>query len=135
MRKIRFRVWDTKYNKFAVPNMDNHDVYFYLSSILAELVPLKEYEGRFILQQFTGYSDKNGREVFEGDILKYKIYEGNMDSRDDFYGGIGEVKFENGTYFPRAYLLVCEDSWYNYEVFDLEVVGNVMENPGLLDKK
>jgi uncharacterized phage protein (TIGR01671 family) len=134
MREIRFRVWDAKYNKFVVPNMDNHDVYFYLSSILAELVPLKEYEGRFILQQFTGYSDKNGREVFEGDILKYKIYEGNMDSRDDAYEYVDKVKFENGTYFPRPHSFVCEDSWYNHEFFDLEVIGNVFENKDLCEK-
>ena len=59
MREIKFRVWNTNLKKWVHPCVDitnsfNHDT------------PNK-------IMQYTGLTDKNGKEIYEGDILKYSI--------------------------------------------------------------
>ena len=65
--------------------------------------------------QFTGLTDKNGKEIYEGDIVRYR-------------DGIYKVDwFENGFYLFRD-VRAKFDIWW----VDTEVVGNIYENPELL---
>lgn len=71
--------------------------------------------------QYTGLKDKNGKEIYEGDIVQESIdYE------------IGQVVFRQGHYTVDWH---DEDMWhdllYNYT---LEIIGNIYENPELLSK-
>lgn len=94
----------------------------------------KTYEPHFIgegrltaVMQFTGFKDKNAKEIYDGDILRYwdgtdkahyKIYWDESQSR--FF----DTRLEDG------------DSQTNYDGFefvkDCEVIGNIHENPELL---
>ena len=86
--------------------------------------PFKEED--FVLRQYTGLKDKNGKEIWEGDIVEYET----LSSKGGLFGKTrNEVKFIRG-YFE---LVPYEDKrWGGYQ--NLEVIGNIYENPELLKK-
>lgn len=103
------------------------------------------------LMQSTGLHDKNGKEIFEGDILKFNdewsdyCYEGYVDGSTE---GINFVEIERETtcftfgkfqtsdssllYFMRDEYLSFKDLITDKE-FEFEIVGNIYENPELLE--
>ena len=64
------------------------------------------------IMQYTGLTDKNGKEIYEGDILSYS----------------GEVAYEHAAYWG------ANTSWLHDIVFEIdeEIIGNIFENPELL---
>ena len=108
MRIIKFRFWDKQFNKFLYQLSEEH----YLD--------LK----RFDIQQFTGLLDKNGKEVYEGDIVRYSIPKSDGD-----YKGVGEI-FWNEAYcgFRIKDILKMPQPQTPF----IEVIGNIYENSNLL---
>lgn len=130
MRYIKFRAWDKQYKKIVNVTMLNfgsdeldHDDNF------GEPKSIEHFE----LMQYTGLKDKNGKEIYEGDIAKITWAEGTY--RDSAYGGalnyteLGVMQFENGqfSFFVKDSLLDEE-----YKNLTVEIVGNIYENPELL---
>lgn len=70
---------------------------------------------RIVLMQFTGLLDKNGKEIYEGDILKGKNLEG--------FDEVAPVKWDYVQWYPLAGHRAFEEC---------EVIGNIYENPELL---
>lgn len=86
----------------------------------------------FDVCQFTGLKDMNGNEIYEGDILK-----GTTKGNSDEILAITYVKWDRGQFdlFTEMTSDSWEDALFNYmQFFDVEVMGNIYENPELLDK-
>ena len=78
--------------------------------------------------QYTGLKDKNGKRIFEGDIAK--VLQGK--DKDMAYVG-----FENGAFmlYPKTGNIYERTLWeYWYNDWDVEVIGNITDNPELLEK-
>jgi len=122
MREIKFRLWNPQEKKMFYDVQDCfHDMYgdgVFGEHGFNELLEDAK-EGRCVLMQYTGLKDKNGKEIWEGDIV------------EGIRGVKGECKFKKG-----RFLVEYEDEMeltFIYEnKTDIKVLGNIYENPELL---
>lgn len=121
----KFRAWfdSEMYDKPVV-----YDGEFYLD--WREFENGETYNGA-VLMQSTGLKDKNGKEIYEGDIVKYKYgvntFTEAVTYNKDFAGfGLVDDDGYGGTVFTFGEL--AEDVDFS----SLEVAGNIYENPELL---
>jgi hypothetical protein len=128
MREIKFRAWDKEKGEMLFNGLD------YCYRVLQLPTNDKDYEhkgifapspvefGRFELMQYTGLKDKNGKEIYEGDILCFV--------------GVHDPQYKN-PYRPFDVFWQEEDArfsdWSPRE--KVEVMGNIYENGDLLEKK
>jgi uncharacterized phage protein (TIGR01671 family) len=84
--------------------------------------PYKEYE----LMQYTGLKDKNGKEIYEGDIVKWKEY------KNEYPLVLTE---ENKIIKTKVVEFNIGEIWQGYQLDkNMEVIGNIYENPNLLSE-
>jgi uncharacterized phage protein (TIGR01671 family) len=129
MRKIKFRVFDKCHKSMHIVGEDTHDSLTCYDGIV-QYYNLQNGEGSgehgdYILMQYTGLKDKNGREIYEGDIVETDL-------------GKGVVVFDSAAFLIRN---LEDDEYYGFEDFFslyeggcylVEVLGNIYENPELL---
>jgi uncharacterized phage protein (TIGR01671 family) len=91
------------------------------------------------LMQFTGLTDKNGKDICEGDLVKYRLYFDGPPSKTPkgrpFIEVIVPVRFRNGVFSPDdvGKRMPPYSTTYNEWWMNSEVVGNLYENPELLN--
>jgi len=131
--RFKFRVWDVK-NKKVLP-----ESYFAILGNGKLIVTLSGYYNDFtntnqddyVIQQYTGLTDENDKEIYEGDILMYKT--GSIPTT----GVIGQVLYEAD---EGGYIFQWERKGPNQHhinlncdvAFESVIVGNILENPELL---
>ena len=126
MRLLKFRVWDKELNKFDSPNVHHLIKNNAILSIGLNLDIQKICgDGRFVIQQYTGLKDKNGEEIYEGDIVKATS---DQYENENF---VGKVIFDEGCFLTWINKNDIRGIWGED---DIEVIGNIFETPELLEK-
>lgn len=82
-----------------------------------------------VLMQATGSQDKNGVDIYEGDIIK------TGETLDWLNEDIGVIRFLDGAFFIDYHNLDTEFDYIGNISLPIEVVGNIYENPELLERK
>lgn len=83
-----------------------------------------------VVEQWTGLTDKNGKEIYEGDILPcdHHVYDGRYKNKPRIEKIIGKIFWHHSYYAVAGYkLFIMDDDSY-------EVIGNVHENLELLEE-
>ncbi|EPD8701567.1 YopX family protein [Listeria monocytogenes] len=123
MRVIEFRAWDKE-----VKEMDYNPsvIEIWQNKPINEQFRL-ESEEKLVWMQYTGLKDKNGKKIFEGDIVNCKFFDrmvGDIAGVINFIDCVWAVSdFKN----KRLYQLI--------DVDNIEIIGNIHENPELLEEK
>ena len=116
MREIKFRAWDKETERMFYPN----------GATIYEIIKASEkcedecwlLNTDHILMQYTGLKDKHGKEIYEGDILSWANNDSNPLCCRDIV-----VKWDKGGF---------QIPYDNAELW--QVIGNIYENPDLLEK-
>jgi uncharacterized phage protein (TIGR01671 family) len=128
MREIKFRAWDKGRREYLSAGQiliavlsGNHPKSS--PQYLDILKGADVYKERFVLEQFTGLKDKNGKEIYEGDIIRNQ------------YGLNGVIKWRNDRFIVEwmndgTGLRFDFDHWAINNFID--IIGNIYENPELL---
>jgi uncharacterized phage protein (TIGR01671 family) len=127
MRTIKFRAWVENGTKLVPSPIVNIDSY----GAITLPYPDKIYVNP-ILEEFTGLLDKNGVEIYEGDIVedtRDKWHWGDCSSA--LHGGKGIVTFVDGS-FEAVRDLDLNWCTPNHIGSAVEVIGNIHQNPELL---
>lgn len=128
--RFNFRIFDTKnkewVNKFFIDNFNN----LLICNDRKEFFILDK--NRFVITQSTGLVDRNGKEIFEGDIVEIKENDGRRVS----YKIIKYSKYNVAFYYTNMNSKTFYASFTEIdEGFNVEVIGNIYENEELLKKE
>lgn len=146
----KYRAWDKEFKE-----MVQVDALVFEEQIIKATYKngnvVKEDLKNYVLMQSTGLKDKNGKEIFEGDILKFNdtwsdyCYEGYVDGE---ITGVNYVEIEKETTcfgfgktrIPESSLFnLVNDEHFTFKElitdtsFEFEIIGNIHTNPELLE--
>lgn len=122
----RFRAWDkdlkTMYEADDIVYIDFEEKQICVKTLFFERASRYDFND-IVLMQSTGLADKNGKEIFEGDIL---------DSEDGFLAGIVELRQDLGMFVSTLI------KYNNFERLcsianSREIIGNIHTNPELAE--
>ena len=97
-----------------------------------------------VLMQYTGFEDKNGKEIYFDDVVKFSFHD--KDCPEENYGGTAVIDTTMSNGVGILYDFDCdrskvvavddggemEDLWEDDDLWTVEVIGNIYENPELL---
>lgn len=135
MREIKFRAWDKKEKKMYYDVQNTYDFMINNGGCFEEsFKDVLEYDN-YVVMQYTNCYDINGKEIYEGDIIRLE----GVDDREigSTWEHIGKIVYKRGAFF------VCYFDYYadgdeelicDAQVEFGTVIGNVYENKELLEE-
>jgi len=113
MREHKYRAWDKIFKKmiYSTP-----------------MAMFNLYDSNHEIMQYTGLHDRLGKEIYEGDVIRYELFSPPKDQL--LSHEIGEVRYDEN----YCMFMVSEELTLGIELKDLEVIGNIYENPELLEQ-
>lgn len=159
-REIKFRGWD-KYDKKMIYDLCQVDSFWHYYSYsdntglhFGKTGPNgvgEDFENKYIMQ-YTGLKDKNGKEIYEGDIVKCRVNDNSIKGEEAYVldkDGFGlehikktvnyKIEFWNSNYNygyrvknGKTNFMITQGTLLNIEA---EVIGNIYENSELLEEK
>jgi uncharacterized phage protein (TIGR01671 family) len=126
MRELKFRVWDNKNKKFLP---ESHFAILGSGKVIVTLSGYYEHftnktQDDYVVQQYTGLKDKNGKGVYEGDILSHGGKIGTMYYNADRAGFV--LEWEYSSHEQNYVNLTCDVAYESVNA------GNMFENKELL---
>lgn len=131
MRDIKFRCWDTENKEMLeVQELDYEDSYNGQPMIRTTMYSDYFDTEDMILMQYVGLKDKNEKEIYEGDIVKFRF----KDDREEFPDLIGYIEYQ--TTFT-AFIIMSNQGSFKIDITEIkfiEVIGNIYKNLELLEE-
>ena len=115
MRELKFRAWDNLKKEWLKKKVYHFNPHFNDEGIGEFRLP--QHPAGHTIQQFTGLKDKNGKEIYEGDIISGEFYDTEYHHAETIKH---EVVFNNGAYN------IASSNWHKPT---LEIIGNIFETP------
>ena len=134
MREIKFRAWDKRDNEMFYSSMyqDKTSMVFGLSSFLAECSDIEE-----TLMQSTGLKDKNGVEIYNGDIVIVENYNHHgKNPKKVMFVYYDNLTAQYCTKIEKTNFKIGDLIMENQPLFfahSIEIIGNIYEHSHLLD--
>jgi len=125
MREIKFRAWDENGMVYDV-GLDPNTIPYTIPKGVRGFANFV-YHPEAVLMQHTGLKDKNGKEIYEGDIVNFLENYGFAGWHESDNPGV--VEFNKGQYLVKGSQMSLAGDISHH---GLEVIGNIYENPELL---
>ena len=145
MREMKFRVWNNLLKKYLPDDLvhiksSGNLVFgtYYRKPDYYEDLPLL-LKGDHTVEQFTGLEDKNGTEIYEGDIIQFEFWNEKYYRQIAYNSAI--ASYEAITVASPTSKKLRQKAKYSFsELYKIsskgfKVVGNIHENPELLEEK
>lgn len=132
MREIKFRAWD-KIHKYME--------FFELGHLYWRGEDTGDYgfpDETDVVMQYTGLKDKNGKEIYEGDVVKYEKESMIDDKITECFGVVEMLEYPDGeAFYDQKHLGWCATGKEGTKTLPdvaeySEVIGNIYENPNLI---
>lgn len=136
-RELKFRVWDKLEKRYLkiTPFSKHH----YVLDLDGKFHNLQNGSGgdEYVVEQFTGLKDVNGQEIYEGDIVEYCDGQKLPVCMGQYFTGFERRDSHYGWYVSsnEAISDLALDERYAVDEYGVEIIGNINENPELLNMK
>lgn len=131
MRVPKFRAWDKISKKMFPVGIIDYTIHSIYIKQPNGFYSERDFD-RVELMQFTGLKDKNGKEIYEGDIVRFYDYYNEYTKSVVFIESSAGFGVEWSKNFSMSFDGVSE----YYELINyFEVIGNIYENPELLGEE